>query len=396
MKQHLSTIIITFVAATSIVGAVGFNAFSMSQEEDSALPLLASPPPKVSVVEATAQTYSASIQGFGEAIPRYSLELTSDISGAIDMISNQFATGNIVTPDDTLASLNDTSYRAAVASAKANLANATVALMEEEHQAKQALNEWQSSGLASSDLSPLVLRAPQLAAAQAELDNAKVALENAERDLSRTQISSPFNALIVTRDIQLGSYVQSGDVIATLMGIDVIEIKIPLSAAKWSQFDLQAYNNGEPIEVILSSFDKSHTWTGYVTRVENHLDEETRQRSVIVAVDQPLNLDEPLLPNTYLQAQIAGKKHDSLIQLPQTALSKNGDIWYVDNNNQLNKYEAELVYEDDQFIYIRPLNNSVSSLQAVVRPLNSYVVGNEVTPVLTLASSNQYQAIEGE
>ena len=134
----------------------------------------------------------------------------------------------------------------------------------------------------------------------------------------------------------------------------------------------------QPWPVTLSSSDGQYQWQGYVERVEQHLQQDTRQRSLIVKVDNPLEQEKDLYPGTFVQATISGKQLTQLWELPASALSQQGDLWFVDNNSQLSKSNAHVEFEKGGLIYIDPTKLNVElgdSVQVVKRPLSSFKAG---------------------
>ena len=183
--------------------------------------------PMVGVVEVTGGSHQATVSGYGEVTARYVLSLTTQVSGEISRLAPHFQTGALFQKGEVMAYIDDTTYQQAVASAKAAVENARVALEEERLQGIRARQEWQRSGLEGEPSSELVLRTPYLEAAQATLDEAKAQLKSAQRDLTLTQIVAPFDAIVVSRDIQPGSYIQSGSTIASLYSVSEAESLFP-------------------------------------------------------------------------------------------------------------------------------------------------------------------------
>ena len=57
----------------------------------------------------------------------------------------------------------------------------------------------------------LVLREPQIASIQAEVSAAEAAVERAELNLDRTHVYAPFDAQVLSRNVNIGSQVSPGD-----------------------------------------------------------------------------------------------------------------------------------------------------------------------------------------
>jgi len=386
-------ILVTVVAVVCLAGAVAYNSSQMDAKKEKAAEAAknqskpqknATLAPSAVVVEVEPSSYQASVKGYGEAVPRYAITYSAEVSGRVEKIMARFETGNIVKKGQTLAVLENTAYKQAVAEAKSDLASAELDLLEEQRTGEQARLEWERSGLTGEPNSPLVLRAPQLAAQKAVVENAKYTLQKAQQDLAKTEINAPFEVLVVSQEIQPGSYVQTGDSIAQLYSTDRVEIEIPLSAKQWGNLpnlsnEALAQKSATKIPVKLSSADSNKIWDGYVLRIEQNVDTSSRQRSIIVAVDHPFDNRVALYPGTFVQAEIAGRTLDNTWQLPASAISQQGEIWFVDDEGILNKVVADKRFEKGEFVYVTPIEN-MPSASIIKRPLSSYIVGMRVVP----------------
>ncbi|MCQ8889248.1 efflux RND transporter periplasmic adaptor subunit [Pseudoalteromonas carrageenovora] len=377
MKISPVPVVVTLVAIVCIGLAISYNGQKMAQQANGPKPEPAkSVAPNVSVINAVPSTYQAYVSGHGEAKAHWALSLKAQVKGEITNMSEQFATGNVVKKGQVLAQIDNTEYLQAVASAKATLADVKLALQEEQDLGNQAKREWQRSGVTQAPSSPLVFRTLQLEAAQATADNAQYALQTAQRDEKNTHISAPFDAVILSRDVDLGTYVSIGDTLATLNSTDKVEISVPLSLSQWQ--NLASDKSGE---VILSDVTTQNQWQGYIARFEQHLDDSSRQRSVVVALDKPFEQATPLLPGTFLAVQIAGKALNDVIKLPASAVSQEGLIWYVNEQNTLMSIQAQKLFERGDYVYISPIEGH-TNLRVVARPLVSYLNDMLVNPIV--------------
>ena len=386
-------ILVTIVAAVCLVGAVAYNSSQMDAKKEKAAESAKNQTkpaknttlaPTAVVVDVEPSTYKASVKGYGEAVPRYAITYSAEVSGRVEKIMERFETGNIVKKGQTLALLENTAYKQAVAEAKSDLASAEVDLLEEQRTGEQALLEWKRSGLTGEPNSELLLRAPQLAAQKAVVENAELTLQKALLDLDKTEINAPFDALVVSQEIQPGSYVQTGDSVAQLYSTDRVEIEIPLSSKQWENLPsltnaVLAQRSAKKIPVRLNSADSNRSWDGYVLRIEQNVDTTSRQRSVIVAVDHPFDESIALYPGTFVQAEIEGRVLDNTWELPASAISQQGEIWFVDEDGILNKVVANKRFEKGEFVYVAPIEN-LSSAKIIKRPLSSYIAGMRVVP----------------
>ena len=167
-----------------------------------------------------------------------------------------------------------------------------------------------------------------------------------------------------------------GDTLATLNSTDKVEITVPLSLSQW-----QNLANNKSGDVILTDVTTNTKWNGYIARFEQHLDDSSRQRSVIVALDKPFEQTTPLLPGTFLAVEIAGKQLSNVIKLPASAVSQDGLIWYVNDQNSLVSTHANKVFERGDYVYITPVDGA-KNLKVVARPLVSYLNDMKVNPIV--------------
>ncbi len=384
MKRQLKWFIL-ILALLSIAGVYAYINYAVEAQNNKVRqpkPEAAEQALEISVMSINTGTYAAEISSSGLVKPRYALSLTSQISGEVTQLSNQFESGQIIQKGHTLAIIDNSELSSLVASAKNTLASAELALKEESRQGEQAKAEWKAAGFREAPDSDLVLREPQLAAAQAEVDAAKAALNSAQTDLKHAKITAPFDALIIERTISPGSYVSSGDEVGTLYSVDRAEIQIDLSNSDWLKLpDTQTLLQGDwPISI--KNIEDNAQWQGKILHVSLHIDDTTRMRSLTVSLEKPLEQTPSLIPGSFVQVTLKGKPLDKLWRLPNTALSKKSEIWFLDENSRLDAFETTPRFVDSKYVYIEiPEDMQQKSYQVLTKPYNSYIKGTLVEPL---------------
>ncbi len=379
MKIPSIPIFVTLLAAACVIAAISYNAGNIEHNEMANVKAKKLKAPDISVIQVQQANYQSVVTGFGEAQAHYQLELTTEVSGMVEALSPVLETGQSIKSSDLLVTLDDTQYKQALATAKADHADARLALLEEERRGQQAKLEWSQSGLKGKPDSPLVLRRPQLDFAKARLEQARNTLLTAQKNLSKTRIQAPFDAVVVNRQVQPGRFLQVGDVIASLYSTDKIEVMIPLPESDWQLLQDIHIAGEKSWMVTLRNIENQQQWQGYVGRVEQHLDNNSRQRTLVVVVENPLQQQTPLYPGTFLRAEIPGQKLHNIWRIPASAISQNGDVWLVSEDNTLTRHPVKKLYEQGKYCYIPPVNSQADAL-IVLRPLNSYVVGMRMHP----------------
>jgi len=374
-KKSLATI----AGISSVVLAIAINGALSANQQQTLPPQVVPQYPVVSVSEVMPISHQASVTAYGEVKSRNQLALTSQVSGQITYLSAKFLTGNTFKQGELLAEIEPIVYQQALANAQANLADAQLALAQEELNSNQAAQEWQQSGLANEQASDLVLRKPQLVAAKAKYTMAKKEIEKAQYDLAQTKLIAPFDALIVSKQVQVGSNVQTGTTLADLYDVSLFEVSLPLSAQQW-QLLPKAKNTVEQlagIEVQLANETSRENWLAKVDRFEQHLDAKSRQRSLVAVVEQPIALANPLFPGSFVKATIKGQIITQLWKLPASALIDNNTVWQVNDESLLVHLPIKVMFSENNAVYVQPIE-PLQQAKIVNRPLSSYLVNMKV------------------
>jgi RND family efflux transporter MFP subunit len=385
MKRRIIQWSTLAVAIVILISIIAYTRQLIAQQIGGSHPQQINKPqrPEVAVIAVERAGYNARIRGYGETQPHFTLTLTAQVSGQVVVQSEKLEAGYQVEKGDVLIELEDSDYQSAVADAKSTLASARLDLLEEQREARQAKAEWLASGIGGEPDSELVLHKPQLEAAGAAVSKAEAALLSAEKDLSRTKLTVPFDAIVVERMTAPGSYLQAGTEVATLYSTDMVEIPVALTTRDWRNLPDPATLSAGQWPVELKSVEGNQTWAGHILRAEQHVDTTSRQRTLLIAVDSPLAQVPPLLPGTFVETWINGQRVDNTWELPSSALSQSGEIWYISKDDTLAKFSSEPIFSSGNSIYVEvPEQLAKTPTQIVVHPLSSYLPGMRVQPVV--------------
>ncbi len=84
-----------------------------------------------------------------------------------------------------------------------------------------------------------------------------------------------------------------------------------------------------------------------------------------------------------MTAIVDGTPLEQSWKLPQSAISQQGEIWYIDSQGKLASILAEKQFESGGFVYVKAFTHE--SVQIVQRPLSSYQVGTLVQVISEVA-----------
>ncbi|MEM9593768.1 MAG: efflux RND transporter periplasmic adaptor subunit [Acidobacteriota bacterium] len=329
----------------------------------------------VSVLEVSAGRHTAEILGLAEVRPRWESNLRARVGGVLNMVSAKLQPGSPVKAGEVLATIDRTPWLANLAEAENRLALAELDLLRERQEAEQARDSWRESGLTGEPRSGLVLREPQIEAAEVQVEAARAARDWAARQLADTEIRSPFAGVVAARHVSRGESVLEGEAVAQIFATEVFEIPWQVSESQWRQL---------PDSVIgalaeLRDAEGSGRWSAKVVRTGRSVDPTTRMRTLHLAVDAPLNGAQPLLPGTFVQVGLEGRAEDRVLELPEGVLTRSGHVWFVDEQDSLRRFEAEPLFTRHGLVYVKE-PNPAAAWRIVRHPLDTFMVGLAVRP----------------
>nr|WP_231617983.1 efflux RND transporter periplasmic adaptor subunit [Pseudoalteromonas sp. NZS127] len=290
------------------------------------------------------------VKSYGIVKPKDKTELIAQVGGQVISVAGQFVEGAFVKQGDILARIDPNDYEADLIEAQAGLAQASSALEIERAQAHVAKAEWERIKADASDAiaSQLYLRKPQLAEKMARYRSAQASVKRANRNLERTYIKAPYNAIINERSISLGSVVNQGSRLGALSAIAVAEVRLPVA-----DNELQFLSNGGINANVTFSTQyagKQTTWQAKIIRSEGVVDQKSRMSYLVAQLATPYaNNSQPLRFGSYINATIEGRALDNAIIVPHH-LVKNNKIAILNNNLTLSFKTLNIIREQNGMI----------------------------------------------
>ena len=254
--------------------------------------------------------------------------------------------GGLVLRGDILFTIELDTYEAAVLQAEADLSLSSANLIEE--QARAEVAEREAKG---SKVSDLYLRKPQILSAQASVKSAQARLKIAQRDLDNCAVKAPYDALIVSRNLGVGQYVNQGSQVGELYNIESAEVSFPIAG-----FD-KAFLPTDVTQQLATISTKGYNAIvreGRVTRDLGIIDQATRMSQLVVRIEDPYSLKSSLPPlkfGSYVEVSFAGKTLNQIYRLPQQ-LVNNRIIWVLDENQEMQPQRVEILREEGAYFLI--------------------------------------------
>ncbi len=276
--------------------------------------------PVVSTVTVQLAEVPVTIVAHGNARSRFELDLASEVTGRVEWVADNFEPGERVTEGELLLKVDATGYRVAVAEARAALATADNAL---------------------ADAIALKRKASE-SEARLNIEATKLRIARAERDLAYTDIRAPFNSVIDQQRVELGQFINTGQVVAHLLSSDTVEVTLPIPAADTGFLDPTP---GTPVQLLANIGGRQREWQGQVLRIQARVDSETRVIPVVVQVEAPYDTslhEHQLTLGLFTEVRIPGIPVADAVRLPKSVLQPD-DTVFVMVDEVLQRRSVEVV-----------------------------------------------------
>ena len=302
----------------------------------------------VRTVPVEMETVSLDVRSQGTVAPHAESELIPEVSGPVVWTSPALVSGGYFKEGEPLLRIDRADYEAAVSRARAMLARA-----EGEHEHGQKALQRQQDLAKRSIASDSELNDAERVArvAAAGLDEARVALDQAERDLSRTEIRAPYTGRVRTEQVDVGQFLSRGQPFAKAYATDFVEVRLPIADSQLAFLDLPYWGDptaaaGElPSVTLRAKFaGREHSWQGRIVRTEGEIDAKSRLVNVVARIDNHRGgAQSPLPVGLFVQAQIEGRRADDIVIIPRQALDGPGRVLVVDQDDRLRFRDVEVL-----------------------------------------------------
>ncbi|RWK40107.1 MAG: efflux RND transporter periplasmic adaptor subunit [Mesorhizobium sp.] len=254
-----------------------------------------------------------------EAVDQVSLR--SRVGGYLDQV--HFQDGTLVKQGDLLFTIDQRPFKAALNQAQAQVDSAKTLVEFSKMQFERAETLSREGNIPVSTLDD---RRREYLSAQAQLDGAEAALENASLDLEFTEIKAPFSGRVDRRLVSPGNLVQADQtVLTTIVSIDPIDFYFDIDERSYFAYARDARERGGVmqegaggVDVVVRVADRDEaTFKGKLDFAENRLDEATGTMRVRARFD---NKNGVLQPGMFGRINVPGSLPHPGVLLPDEAI----------------------------------------------------------------------------
>lgn len=362
-RQLLGAAILGGATAIAVLLSVGLREEPPKREiEDRAL--------LVDVMKLTSGSVQFTVQSQGTVLPRTRTVLSAEVSGAIVEISPKFIAGGVFQPGEVLMRIDPTDYDVAVKKAQA--------LLKQRQIEYDGASKLRSQGYRAE---------AELASAAAALASAQAEVVRAKRNLERTDIQLPYEGMVLSKDADLGQFVNPGTRLGVTFATDYAEVRLPLTDQDLafvelpdaSEITASGGSNGPAVTLTAVQKGQPAEWQATIVRSEGVVDEKSRVTYAVAQIDDPYRLHTPGTPlpvGTFVGGQIKGAAVDGVIEVPRSALRGSNQLLFVDEENKIRIRTVNVVRADARNAYVTgdELLGERIAITGIDSPMNGMLV----------------------
>lgn len=325
----------------------------------------------VNVITAQAGDVTPVLETFGEVQSRRTLELRAAVGGRVIALSDRFEDGGVVRAGEVLVRIDPADMESARDRLLADLADAqaeerdatrTLSLAQDELTAAQEQADLRQRAyqrqadllargvgtaaavevteLAASAARQSVLsRRQALTQAEARIDQAvtrlaraKIAVDEAERDLADATLTAPFDGTVSDTSVVEGRLVSANERLAELLDPNDLEVSFRLSTAQYTRLlDANGTLITAPVTAQLDVTGIDLLAQGRITRASAAAREGQTGRLVFANLDQAAGFK----PGDFVTLQVSEPELRGVVRLPAAALGPDGSVLVLGEDDRL-------------------------------------------------------------
>ena len=192
----------------------------------------------------------------------------------------------------------------------------------------------------------------EIAQALASLEVARAAYRRAQLDLEYLEIKAPFDGFIDERPVELGDFMQRGEMCARILDLDPL-----LVTGQVSEKDIAQIASGDPVNATLIT---GEAVSGAIRFVERSADEVTRTFRLEAEIP---NSEYSLLSGVSAALEVpTGTAMAQLINSSLLILTDSGELGVkvLDNDNRVRLMLVELISDSSSGVWVSGLPQSTT------------------------------------
>lgn len=348
--------------------------------------------PLVPVVEAITGTLQLEVRAQGTVEPETETDLVLEVAGRVVWTAPEFRAGGYFRAGDPLLRLDRRDAEAALERARAAVqrAGSQHALAVATLKRRRTLRGAGATSRAALDEAESRERV-----AAANLREARAVGDQAALDLERTEILAPFDGRVRERHLAAGQFAGRGTSAARIYASEALLVRLPIANRELAYLSLplgpEPHAETQPVVTLEGYFaGQRRRFRGRIVRTEGALDPKTRMVVAVArvglassGVSESAAAELPI--GLFVDATIAGRVIEGVIELPRGALSGEDQVWIVDEQSKVRSRRVEVLRADGERVWIA--SGIEAGERVAVRVHGLLTEGMEVRPLSAGAGS---------
>ena len=288
---------------------------------------------------------------FGEVVAGRRSELRPRVAGLVVEIGPNMHEGGAVETGELLLRIDPFDYETGLAEQRSLLREAEARLEKLRRDLERARGL-----IAEENVSEQFLDDAELAVAEQEalVEQRRIGVRRAERDLADTRLLSPFDGVLANVNADLGKQVSAvgSEMIAELIDTSRLEVRFNLSNAQYGRL-LESGEPviGRPVEVIWKVGGDDVRFAAVIARLGAQIAAATGGVEMFATIDSG-DLQTPLRPGAFVSVNVADKLYRSVIAVPETALYGEDTIYVVEDERMSARPVRVLGWSGDEIFVV--------------------------------------------
>lgn len=317
----------------------------------------------------------------GRVVAASRIDIVPRVTGILEQ--QAFIEGSTVNEGELLFQIEKDSYEVQLQQRQADLASARANLKQAETDLKRYKTLIVTNAISESELGTAEATRDQAAAA---VMAAKAGVRQAELDLGYTDIYSPITGRIGKATINEGNVVNpNSGTLVTVAQQDPIYVEIALSdklLVDIRRRAMQLEENEKVIARLTLSDGKTYPYDGEFDFIDPMVSTETDTVTVRSVFKNPEGL---LLPGQYVRVQIEPKSIPKVLAIPQSAVQRDKDGFFVMIVNDQQQVEQRRVDLSQQIRGLWVVKSGVNEgEQVITEGLQKVQVGETVNATIVI------------
>jgi RND family efflux transporter MFP subunit len=316
----------------------------------------------VEIVEITLSDQQPELELFGEVVSGRRSELRALVPGSMVSAGPNFKEGARVAKGELLVEIDPFDYRNDLAEQKALYSEAQVRMKTVQRDLKRIRELYDENNVSEQNLDDAVL-AVELQTAT--LEQRRISLARAQRALSDTRLTAPYDGVVNAVSADLGKQLSVNDMVAEVIDTSRLDVRFTLSNAQFGRvIETGRPIEGRPVRVAWQVGNETLEYVARVDRVGAEIDSTTGGMEIYAAIEP--DAKTLLRPGAFVWVHIADKVFSKVFRAPESALYDSNTV-YVVNDGRMAVRGIEVVgYFGNDILFIPRGEQSVQNGDRVI------------------------------